>query len=220
MTEKECTKCFTIKPLDEFGVMPRGKFGKRASCKACQYVMFKERVAKNPEKRRETEKNYRKRNPEVFARRDKKYYEKNKERHLQNGKNWKKNNPEKYAELNRRKEHVRRARKLNNGIEPYTEAQMLEAYGELCHLCEKQIDLTAPRKVGIDGWEQGLQIDHVVPISKGGSDTLENVRPAHGICNIKKGNVLKYLCSAFSFAFVVCEQRNRPVEITTGRFSF
>jgi len=32
----------------------------------------------------------------------------------------------------------------------------------------------------------GLQIDHVIPIVKGGPDTLNNVRPAHGLCNIKK----------------------------------
>jgi len=32
----------------------------------------------------------------------------------------------------------------------------------------------------------GLHIDHVMPLSKGGPDTLENVRPAHGSCNVKK----------------------------------
>jgi len=31
-----------------------------------------------------------------------------------------------------------------------------------------------------------LHIDHLVPLAKGGSDTLENVRPAHGICNLRK----------------------------------
>jgi 5-methylcytosine-specific restriction endonuclease McrA len=46
--------------------------------------------------------------------------------------------------------------------------------------------MSAPRKVGQDGWEHGLHIDHVYPLSKGGLDTLENVRPAHGKCNIVK----------------------------------
>ena len=33
-----------------------------------------------------------------------------------------------------------------------------------------------------------LTIDHIVPASKGGSDHLENLRPAHAICNQLRGN--------------------------------
>jgi 5-methylcytosine-specific restriction endonuclease McrA len=36
----------------------------------------------------------------------------------------------------------------------------------------------------------GATIDHVLPISKGGLDTMENVALAHWICNIRKGNKL------------------------------
>jgi len=31
-------------------------------------------------------------------------------------------------------------------------------------------------------------VDHIVPISKGGNDTIENVRPSHGLCNLRKGS--------------------------------
>ena len=103
-------------------------------------------------------------------------------------KQWKKDNPEKYAELNRRKEHIRRARKFENGSEPYTEKQIIETYGFLCNICKEAINFAAPRKVGLRGWERGFHIDHVVPLSKGGSDTLENVRPTHGKCNLSKSN--------------------------------
>jgi 5-methylcytosine-specific restriction endonuclease McrA len=70
--------------------------------------------------------------------------------------------------------------------EPYTYKDVLEKYGSICHLCEKPIDLSAPRGTGLDGWEQGLQVDHVIALSRGGDDTLANVRPAHGKCNILK----------------------------------
>lgn len=190
MAEKQCTECGEIKSLENFRNQPRGKFGKRSKCKKCEYLKYKQYYAANPEARRIVEKNYRQRSPEVFARKDKKYYEANKERHKANNKAWKENNPEKYAELNRRKEHVRRARKNNNGHSPYTEAEMLNLYGTLCHLCSLEIDMDAPRKVGVEGWEKGLHIDHLIPISKGGPDTLENVRPAHGLCNIEKSNSL------------------------------
>jgi 5-methylcytosine-specific restriction endonuclease McrA len=29
----------------------------------------------------------------------------------------------------------------------------------------------------------------VIPLSKGGSDELENVKPSHGYCNIKKSGM-------------------------------
>jgi 5-methylcytosine-specific restriction endonuclease McrA len=108
------------------------------------------------------------------------YREANKERIAQ----VRKENPEWYLAGNR----VRRARKLGNGHEPYSESQVLELYGDSCHICELPIDLEAPRKAGVDGWEHGLHIDHLLPLSKGGPDTLENVRPAHGVCNVKKNN--------------------------------
>jgi 5-methylcytosine-specific restriction endonuclease McrA len=53
-------------------------------------------------------------------------------------------------------------------------------------LCNTAVDLNAPRKSGIPGWEKGLHIDHFIPVSKGGPDTLNNVRPTHGLCNIRK----------------------------------
>ena len=100
-----------------------------------------------------------------------------------------------------RKEEINRLRKewrfrtpnarrhfRRNDTEPgnYSDKDVLEAYGLDCHICQTPIDLDAPRQVGKDGWEKGLHIDHVYPLSKGGLDTLENVRPAHGKCNVIK----------------------------------
>jgi len=34
-TQRVCTKCREVKPLDEFSAAPRGKYGRKASCKAC-----------------------------------------------------------------------------------------------------------------------------------------------------------------------------------------
>lgn len=99
-------------------------------------------------------------------------------------KDYHKNNPEQTRKDSRR----RRARKRKVIIELYTESQVLELYGTNCHLCNYSINLTAPKRQGkSEGWEYGLHIDHIIPISKGGSDTLDNVRPAHALCNLKKG---------------------------------
>jgi len=92
-------------------------------------------------------------------------------------------NPEKFSESKRR----RRALERGNSHEPYSAKQVLETYGSDCHLCGLKIDLDAPRTASIKGYELGLQVDHLIPLAKGGSDNLENVRPSHAICNMRKG---------------------------------
>jgi len=47
---------------------------------------------------------------------------------------------------------------------------------------------------GIDFDENNLPTrDHIIPISKGGDNTKENVIPACRICNAKKGNKILIL---------------------------
>jgi 5-methylcytosine-specific restriction endonuclease McrA len=93
-----------------------------------------------------------------------------------------KEHPEKMREIARK----RRAKKRANGWERYTEAQVLQLHGAVCHICNGEIDLTLDRRIGKEGWEMSLHIDHVIPISKGGPDKLSNVKPSHGKCNLKK----------------------------------
>ncbi len=79
-----------------------------------------------------------------------------------------------------------RARKVGVDYGYYTDQDVLDLYGAICHICNEDIDLNSPRKCGDPGWEKGLHIDHVHPISRGGADTIENVRPSHGRCNVIK----------------------------------
>jgi hypothetical protein len=92
----------------------------------------------------------------------------------------------------RRRESERRARVRGLNYEVFTDEEMLALYGADCHICGGPIDLEAPRRAGVPGWEHGLQREHVIPISGGGPTTLENCRPAHGLCNIKKGRSLAF----------------------------
>lgn len=88
-----------------------------------------------------------------------------------------------------RNNNMKRKARLNGvAHEFYTVEQVLDLYGTRCHLCGFKIDLTVERQVGKDGWYMSLHIDHVIPISKDGPDTLANVRPAHGYCNVSKHN--------------------------------
>src|ERR1035437_8956730 len=73
----------------------------------------------------------------------------------------------------------RRARK--NGTVPSNVdyAAILAEFGMVCHICGDDI----PDRTD-------LHFDHVIPLSKGGAHSAENVRPSHSACNRKKGSHL------------------------------
>lgn len=60
----------------------------------------------------------------------------------------------------------------------------------ICYLCGKEIDRNDFESCG-KAKRYGSNypsIDHVVPISKGGTHTWDNVKLAHMLCNARKGN--------------------------------
>jgi hypothetical protein len=123
---------------------------------------------------------------EHFRKLHRKSYEKNWDQRQIDAREWQAANPEKVREASIKSNHKRRAQKNSTNHEPYTIDELITTYGTICHLCGGEIDFNAPRRAGVEGWEFGLHIDHVMPLSKGGDDTLLNVRPAHGQCNLAK----------------------------------
>ena len=197
---KTCPTCKQNKPLTEWPKNKSKKDGLGSDCKIChaqkQYVWRQ----KNPEeqkrrsreqfaKSRERENNRRKKrywdNWELERESRREYYKKTAEQQKQAAREWRRRNPEKLASMNRNS----RARRKNVYSERYTKDDVLAKWGTSCHLCGEPIDLSAPRYNGKKGWEKGLQLDHVIPLINGGEDTVENVKPAHGICNLKKGKL-------------------------------
>lgn len=186
MTEyKTCTRCKQTKITSEF-YKDFNTGGLRAACKACVKKFNNDKRRANPEKHRTQNLEYYYANKDQLNdyRRAKwpEVYEQTREHRLSYRKQHMKEHPEKMREIARK----RRAKKRANGWEKYTEAQVLEMHGAVCHICGNQIDLTLDRRIGKEGWEMSLHIDHVIPISKGGPDKLSNVKPSHGKCNLKK----------------------------------
>lgn len=58
--------------------------------------------------------------------------------------------------------------------------------GDRCGICNQWVDLDLPS--GPRGNPDGPSIDHVVPVSQGGTDDLANLRLTHWACNNKRGN--------------------------------
>jgi 5-methylcytosine-specific restriction endonuclease McrA len=161
---------------------------KTSPCQACRDARNAYRSAyykAHPEKKRAIDKRYVELHREKVAGYSAKYRANNLEKSRAATLRWNKQNNDKMNAASRR----RRARKRENGFEYYTELQVLELYGNICYLCNRPIDLDAPRTQGREkNWELGLHIDHVIPIVSGGPDTLENVRPTHAQCNLKKND--------------------------------
>ena len=131
-------------------------------------------------------KEYKKKNKEHILNMNRAYVEANRQKVAEQKKQWKIDNPERNLHSNRKAGRARRARLKNSITIAYTESQVMSTYGTSCNICGLEIDFLAPRQVGKKGWEMGLHIDHLLPIARGGSDTLDNVRPTHGLCNLRK----------------------------------
>lgn len=92
---------------------------------------------------------------------------------------WRKANPDGHRECEAR----RRALKADNGAHPYSRQEVFDRDGGVCGLCQTNID-------SLLQWPHPgfFTIDHILPITKGGPDTFDNVQAAHLRCNIRKGN--------------------------------
>ena len=160
----------------------RDKTSKCEPCKESHREYLNKYYSKNLESIRSNRREKYLKDPEPEKESSRQWKLKNLETNRMYQRKHKKENPH----LKRESERRRRANRFNNGFEYYKESFVLELYGTICHICGIDIDLKAPRLSGLEGWEMGLHIDHVIPLSKGGQDTIENVRPAHGSCNVKK----------------------------------
>ena len=155
-------------------------------CKDAESERTRARYKTNPESQKAANKRWSDANKERRKASNLAWYHANKDKKQALNKAWKIANPDAVRSMGRRSSSKRRASIAGNGYEKYSEEDVLKAYGTDCHICHILIDLEAPRLQGIEGWEFGLHIDHLIPISKGGADTLKNVRPAHGKCNLEK----------------------------------
>ncbi|QDF19511.1 HNH endonuclease [Arthrobacter phage Kumotta] len=79
----------------------------------------------------------------------------------------------------------RRARLAGVEREPYTTASIAARDDYRCSLCGGLVDMALK-------WPEAgsASVDHILPISRGGADTLANVALAHFGCNLTKGNRL------------------------------
>ncbi|MFE5290344.1 HNH endonuclease signature motif containing protein [Nocardia sp. NPDC056611] len=132
--------------------------------------------------------------PEHEAERRKAYYGKNavrikrinREWHANNPgystvkyRRWRKQNPMGARAIDSKKSAKRRKQIEATSIEKISIQAIIDEHGMVCHICNGGIaDMS------------DLHIDHVIPLSRGGAHTKENLKPSHSVCNLRKSDKL------------------------------
>lgn len=88
---------------------------------------------------------------------------------------------ERTAARYRVKGYRRRALLADVPHDAYTIQEIAERDGYQCQLCGLPVDMAATGR-------DKPSIDHIVPLSRGGTDEIQNVELAHFGCNSSKGN--------------------------------
>lgn len=83
---------------------------------------------------------------------------------------WRRNNPEKVRDIR----EARRARLRNAFVEYVDRAIVHERAAGLCGICRDPVALAE------------MELDHIIPLSRGGLHCYANAQPAHMTCNRRK----------------------------------
>ena len=164
MKNDTCNKC---------GTSDRYTSGK---CKQCAKNAVKKWRDENRAKKNETDRKWNAANKKSVQESRKKYYSENKEAERRRKQEWEKNNRAAcVARRNRRKTRETKAGGSFTGDEWIA---LCEKYNNRCLCCGKKRKLT---------------IDHVIPVSMGGTSDISNLQPLCKSCNCSKAaNIIDY----------------------------
>jgi 5-methylcytosine-specific restriction endonuclease McrA len=167
---KTCPRCKADKSVDDFALCASRKDGRQAYCRACLAEIY----ALNREARRSNRRDYYLRNREAMRDANRKWRAENpdaaKAANRASEKAWREANPDE----RRAKAQRYRARKHAAWIEDVHPLVVLERDDGVCGICGRDVDPAA------------FDIDHVVPLARGGEHSYANVQIAHPTCNKRK----------------------------------
>jgi len=184
-TTKTCRICKVAKPLNDFQRRSESADGYRNDCRDCRAIYYSEWRKKHLEEQRQISREYaanhreksraranhwRINNPSQKHAANLQWARKNRDKAVLSNLNWRRRNPEKgivYA-------NARRAREADadGSFDAEEWRVFLQAFGGKCVCCGRKAKLT---------------VDHIVPLSCGGTNHIENLQPLCLKCNSAKG---------------------------------
>lgn len=203
---KPCSRCKKTLPSKSFGIKLSSKTGLTAECKQCrsdsrkqkrlndaEYLQneravrrkgyhknkdqinkrVKEKYFANHEAILRERREYWSKNSDKLNRRRRESYKDNPEPFVRSNLKWRSNNPEKVRAIAKSKKATRRTveRNAQGSLSPKEWLSVIEKYGNHCLKCKSTNKIT---------------MDHIVPLSKGGRNSIENVQPLCVSCNSRK----------------------------------
>jgi len=197
-TKKVCSKCYRELPAttEYFHKNKYGKQGLQSVCKECRYESnkekaseyFKEYYAENRQKLLIYQKRFREENENQVKETQKQYYKKNKEKVKEKSKEYRLQNHEsvlRYQKIYRKKynrenkemcnihtqRRIARKKLLPSNLTFEQWENTKDYFGNRCAYCGKELPLTQ---------------EHLIPVSKGGGYTVNNIIPSCQSCNSSK----------------------------------
>lgn len=169
---KTCTLCGESKLLDDFYRNCRGAQGRVARCKVCMKPIQAAAQRANIEAQRVANRKSYALHREERQAQIRAYAAAHPEERRQQQREWSKAHP-----LNIRQKQARRRAQQNAApIESNLKYQSILLRDSKCYLCGDTLQ------------DKQIEFDHMVPLSRGGSHSSENVRVVHTSCNRQKWN--------------------------------
>lgn len=204
---KRCTQCALDKTMDDFPRRRnrRGEWTINPKCRPCRNDTVKAWQLRNPDKVRAYGKKSQQTHAVQIATWKQGWLARTIERRSDQGTAWRKNNPDKvsvierryrqshpeivkakrvrriekypsrYRELNTERQNRRRARRKAAYVAPVNRSAIYERDKGICQLCFLPVT-----------WKD-KNIDHIVPLARGGTHEPANVQLTHEVCNKRKG---------------------------------
>ncbi len=166
---KRCTKCGQDKPLDDFADRSeRGAGAKKSRCRECLAQAQKDRRKANLDEVREYERAWRAANSEKVWASQKRWRDNNRETYNDTVKRWRRRHPDRYSEA---RDRYRASRSQAETLD-VSRAEIDRIRASACFVC---------------GTRDEIQVDHIVPLSRGGRHSIGNLQPLCAKHNAQKG---------------------------------
>ena len=164
---KTCSKCGESKPLEAYNKRKSATNGLQSQCRQCQIAWN----TANKERKNDLDKVWRADNKEGTKQYDVLYRELNRDIVRKKKSVWRRENPHKVAASTARY----RTRRSDNGVRLvyYTEIAAIAAMP--CTAC---------------GAAGPSEVDHIIPLARGGSHSIGNLMPLCKSCNASKNDLL------------------------------
>lgn len=182
--KKICKTCGASKTAEHFYISRVHAGGRRPHCKACMKIAYRA----NPQPTRDRASAWYADNREIAMARNKLRHKANRSQRLAarraarndrvraNEKAWRLNNRDKIRTNDAYQRSKRRAAKRSGPHEHIDPTEIGRRDQWRCHLCGRRVR------------RADFTLDHLIPLSKGGTHTRDNVATAHRRCNSSKGN--------------------------------